>query len=209
MQYKIVRHQRESIYLSSKKDLFDFMEIFSRKNWSGNISLYSLGQYFTENFVIGLKGNFEVSRQETTRKNIYSGLYENYSEIVKYVNGIFIVYNEHGVKVDLTILIKEFSQSRGLNKKNNRQYKYYDRSTNAWRKHTNSYCKVYSRNNSFKKEYRDNITAKEYGVKIRSSRAKEVESYHIWMHEDSMEYKKPERNWKSQSKKRKQWKNKK
>ena len=204
MQYKIVCYKEENIFLKSKIALFDFMDRYANDcRYSNND--YNLRRYFTYGFVIGSKGNFEISREKTKSKNIYTEIYFD-NEIVKYVNGIFILYSEFGVKVDLDKLIQEYRQSRGLGKDRRYTRKWSDRSTQSWRKHTKSYCSVYSRNNSFTKEYRDNITAKEAGVKIRSSRAKEVESYHIWMYEDSIEYNYPERNWKSQSKKRKQWK---
>jgi hypothetical protein len=208
MQYKIVRYREESIFLSSKKELFNFIDIYTQDTYCKNRYVFNARRYFTDAFIIGLTGNFIVECKEVTVKNIYTDILSDVEE-KKYVNGIFIIYDENNKKVDLDKLFGEYSQSRDLNKDRRNTRKGYDRSTSSWRKYTKNYCKVYSKNNSFKKEYRDNITAKEYGVKVRSSRAKEVQSYHIWMYEDSMDYHYPERNWKSQSKKRKQWKPKK
>jgi hypothetical protein len=205
MKYKIVCFQKESLFLSSKEELFRFIDCYTQPSW-GKRNAYGIGSIFGNEFIIGNSGGFEISR--TTERLKAEGFSQDYHyEVlkVKYVNALFIIYENHTQKVDLDKLKEEYSQSRKIE-----QYKYrctynYDRSTQAYRTREKARCEIDHRNNSFTKEYRDNISAKEAGVKVRASRAKEVETYHVYMYEDSLRYRVNQKNWKTQNKNRKQW----
>jgi len=188
MKYKIIRYKESNFFLESKKDLFNLIDKVGRI-------------YFTTNFDVGLKGNFLISSEKCYyfENNLRQDYYYYYR---KYIKGVYILLNVYGEKVNLDELFTEYKQSRGLIKKKAKKNIYDLSSANSRKKNKR---KFYSANNSFTKEYRDNITAKESNVKIRSSRRSEVKLAHVFRHEDSIEYRLSDRNWKSQGKKLKQW----
>ena len=193
MQYRIINYKKEKFYVSNKKELFDILDGFK---------LYDIKNYFTdEDFRFSNEGGFTVESETLSVKNKYSDRYffETYR---KTVNAIYMIFTEKNVKVDLEELISEYKQSRGLLQKK-RPKSYYNRGTKFYSRHWKSYYKTYD--NSFTKEYRDNISALEEGVKIRSSRANEVKLKHIFCYEDDLDYRKSKKSWKDYKKNKKQW----
>lgn len=194
MQYKIKQFNGESLFFKNKERLFYFIDkIKNRKK-----------DYFTENFIIGLNGNFFVSEKTITVENPYTERKNDFSE-KKYVNALYIIYDEYKRKVNLTELFYEYDLSRKITKKTFKR-KIYDLSTSKSRRSNKSkFCSI---NNSYNKEYRDNLTAQEQGIKVRNKRAKKIKIYHVFLYEDELDYRENIKCWKQQSKRKKQWKNK-
>lgn len=193
MQYRIISYKKEKFYLDNKNELFDLLD---------DLKYYRLSQYFTEEgFEFSNSGYFIIDTEKVSVKSKYTDEYFQTTKN-KTVNALYMLFTEKNVKVDIEKLIEEYKQSRSKTNKNRQQY-YYNRSTQKYRNRWKSYYKTY--NNSFTKEYRDNITAKEEGVKIRSSREKEVKLKHVFFYEEDLDYRKSKKSWKDYKKNKKQW----
>lgn len=190
MKYKLLNFFGESIYAESKSELFRLID------YCTNGSKHSFYKYFTYDFQIfddrskkGLIKAYTIDVKETEFLNSTKYVYT-------YVTGHFKILDQQRYAVDLEILWDEYAQSRGLVKKNRYQYySYVPGSKYNGRASRKIKCIC--------KEYKDNIYAKEMGVKIRTKREQKIKRHqHRW----DAPYRSREDNrcWKSK-KKRKQW----
>jgi hypothetical protein len=195
MKYKIVNYKKEKFYIENKKELFNLLD-------SGKY--HRLTDYFTdEDFKFSSSGNFVIDSEIVSVLDPYSFRVRYLEETnIKKVNSLYMIFNEKNVKVNLEELIKEYNQSRKKENYYGTQY-YFNRSTQKYRNRSKSYFKTYK--NSFTKEYRDNLYAKEEGIKIRSSREKEIKEKHVFLYEDDLDYRNPKKSWKSYKRNKKQW----
>lgn len=184
MKYTIKNYKGGKFIVYSKKELFSIFDNFQSDwgRWSANI----VNIYFTDNFIFSKEGRFVVNKTCYESKSpFHDNKYDLFYEIT-YVNALYIIYDVFGKKVDLTELKEQYIQSRKLNK-NKVYYNETIVGSNKFRKTgKKSRFKDYNVHNSFTKEYRDNFSAIEQGVKVRDKRAKEVKSFHVFYYEDSI-----------------------
>lgn len=185
---------KTKITFNNKEDLFSTIDnIFNYKK------PYNFFTYFGNNFLFKKgNGNFVVKREKIEDKNCDWIEYDT-----TYVDCLYIIYeNKH--KVDLKSLFESYCQSRkfNFNKKNKKYHRSSKTYKKRWYKSSSSKRNLKS---GFKHEYKHSFIAKEYGVKIRSERLKEVNNFHVKYYYDEDFNRKNSSCWKDQSKNNRQY----
>lgn len=189
MRYKIESFFHETFYIYNKADLFDFIDIYTRRN-----PFFSV---FSDRFDISYEGGFFVEVEKEVCND-----YGYYYKINKYVKSLFIIKDENNFVIDYSKLYDEYKESRNI-KPYRSKYKYRDRSTSKYRR-SRGYDKYIVSKHSYKKEYTDMLISEEMGVSIRAKRKNDVKSKFVTYYGDDYGFRPHNKSWKSKKVKR-QW----
>lgn len=202
MKYKIISYEGEKFYFENKQELFQCFDFLIKRDYYGWCG--SLQSRFTEKgfeYYENSSRGFNIGQKEVQIYNKFAKGYYN-SVVTIQVNALYKLYTEKNVAVCIEEIFYEYKQSRGIKEKVYKPY-YCDRSTQRYRKKWKSYYK--DKSNAFRKEYRDNISAFEEGIRIRASRAHEVKMQHVYCYDDYFYYRETKKSWKDYKKNKKQW----
>lgn len=186
MTYKLTTYfsyQNNNKFHLTKKELFEFIDDFGFK--------------FVQSFQKNNERGIYLGKETFYNKD--SG-YESYSNV--YLNGQFILQDIHGYSVDFTSIEIDYNKSRDIKKY---QYKRYNHNygTKKYSKPRRRASLQKEKSVGFSKEYKESFIAKEFDVKIRVKRYKDVKKKHIFFYDDPW-YRKSSRSWKNK-KIKKQW----
>lgn len=194
MQYRLKKYSGETYLFYSKKELFKQFDIFARCDWKkSKLFRSNLRNIITNEFIYGSSEKYIISEKIKTYPEV--PCYKEYYYVK--INALYVVIDCFGNKMDVDILIQDYSKSRNLDRKKKSKYL----NTNFYSKKRRNLSKksIYfgtKKTRGMNKEYKDSFISDEFDVKIRRKRYSEAKLYHCCFY-DSFDYPRDNtRSWK-------------
>lgn len=205
MRYKIECFFHNTFYIYNKEDLFNFIDIYTRRNSFFNV----FSDRFEKSHISGFFVRKIKDKTTVYNNSYYSDLKDEYisdcryynDSLNEYVDSLFIIKDEKDYVINYGKLLDEYHQSRNI-KPYKRSSRFYDRSTAAYRRYSGN-AKFYESKHTYRKEYSLMWQDKQDGLKVRAKRMSLVKSALVHYYDD-LGVRKDDKSWKSNKIKR-QW----